>query len=61
MLCALAIIYSLKGYAMRNETGRNAKDKLGREPKSKKLYVRPDLVKKAKLIEVAGGGPPPPT
>ena len=46
---------------MRKETNRNVKDRSGREFHGKKLYVRPELVKKEKLIEVAGGGPPPPT
>ncbi len=41
---------------MRKETDRNVKDSSRREPDGKKPYVRPELVKKEKLVLLTGGG-----
>ncbi len=46
---------------MRKETDRNVKDRSGPESHGKKLYVRPELLKKEKLAQVTGGGPPIPS
>ncbi len=40
---------------MRKETDRNVKGSAGREPEGKKSYVRPELVKKEKLVLDTGG------
>ena len=43
---------------MRTEPERNVEDSSNRESDSKKLYVRPELVKKEKLALITGAGEP---
>ena len=39
---------------MREETGRKLKDRSGGKPNGKNPYVRPELVKKEKLVRITG-------
>ncbi len=53
------ITNQFEGIAMRKTTEREFKSKSQCEITEKKHYARPELVKKEKLLEVTGSGPPP--